>query len=303
MPMAALYPFRIDFYKQMGFGLGPKNHQYAFAPDTLLPRGEKANVRALGPEDKGALAVCYGRLQRRTHGLMEKSETDMERMLGAADARIVGVERDGRLVGYLSFGFDTDPGGNFIRNNLRVREMAYETPEALADLSAFLRAQADQIARIVIETQDEAFHHLLRDPRDDSGRMIPHVSHQTNISALGLMYRVLDTRALLAALADADFGGQTLRVQLTVRDSFVPENAGDLVVHFAEGRPRVVDSEAGHDVALALDVAELSSLLMGVVGVERLHTYGQAEVSDIGYLTMLGRLFAVPRPPMCLTQF
>jgi predicted acetyltransferase len=259
---------------------------------------------------------CYARLQARTHGLMVKTTTDMERMLASGETRVVGVQAgpgdserdgvgDGALTGYVAFGFDTDPGGNFIRNNLHVRELVYETPTALADLLAFLSSQADQVPCIVIETQDESFHHLLRDPRDESGRMLPSVNHQIGVAGLGLMYRVLDTRALFAALSAADFGSQTLRVKLTVRDSFLAENAGSVTIHFAEGRPRVVDGvEASqHDVELALDVSELSSLVMGAVTVERLHMYGLAEVSDSGSLAALDRLFAVPRQPQCLTHF
>lgn len=304
MPMAVLYPFRIDFYKQMGFGLGVKASQYSFPPSTLLPGGSKEHVRLLGQEDTAALGACYSRVQHRTHGLMVKSEADMERMLAAPDAHIVGVDRDGQLAGYLSFGFDLDTDtNNFIRNNLHVRELVYETSEALGDLAAFLRAQADQIARVIIETQDDAFAHLLADPRDESNRLLPSVNHQTNVAGLGLMYRVVDLRALFASLAEVDFGGQTLRLKLTVRDSFVPENDGVLVVHFTDGRARVVDGEEGYDVALTLDVSDLSSVLMGVISVERLYMYGQAHVSDPTSLQTLYRLFAVPHPPMCLTHF
>ena len=33
--MVLLYPFRPDFYKKMGFGYGPKMHQYRFTPDSF----------------------------------------------------------------------------------------------------------------------------------------------------------------------------------------------------------------------------------------------------------------------------
>jgi hypothetical protein len=87
-----------------------------------------------------------------------------------------------------------------------------------------------------------------------------------------------------------------------VRDGFLPRNAGSTTVEFVDGRPRVVD-DGLHDVELTVDVSELSSLVMGTASAERLHMYGLAEVSDIGYLGKLERLFAVPHPPQCLTQF
>lgn len=307
MPMAALYPFRPDFYKQMGFGYGTRVSQYVFLPAALPDRGSRKHLRVLAPADAEAMAACYARIQARTHGLMAKPASDMERMLSHPETRVVGVASgDGGIAGYLAFGFENDPGGNFIKNNLHVRELVYETPEALSELLAFLRTQADQIHRIVVETQDESFYYLLSDPRDESGRMIPSVAHQTNVEAVSLMYRVVDLRALVALLADAHFGAGDCRVRLAVRDSFVPANDGPLAVEFHDGRIRLAegDAEAGNaDVQLALDVAELSSLLMGAVDLERLVDYGLATLSDHRYLDTLTRIFATLRRPVCLTAF
>jgi predicted acetyltransferase len=302
MPLAGLYPFRIDFYQRMGFGLGPRAAQYSFPPDTLPDRGTRSHLRMLGAEDAEAMCACYARLQARTHGLMVKTGSDMGRLLASPGTRVVGVQAGEALAGYLAFSFDTDPGGHLLKNNLHVQELVYETREALADLLSYLHSQADQVPRVVMETYDEGSHHLLRDPRDESGRMLPHVTHQTNVQGLGLMYRVLDTRALFTGLADADFGGQTVRLKLTVRDSFLPANAGSSVIHFVEGRSRVV-GDGSHDVELTVDISYFSSLAMGTASVERLYTYGLAELSDVGYLTTLDRLFAVSRQPVCMTPF
>jgi predicted acetyltransferase len=302
MSMAVLYPFRPDFYQQMGFGYGTRVSQYAFLPAALPARGGKEHVRMLTKDDAEALAACYARIQARTHGLMVKPASDMERMLAGGETRVVGVERDGRIGGYLAFGFDNDPGGNFIKNNLHIHELVYETPDALAELFAFLRTQADQIHRIVIETQDETFYYLLSDPRDESARMIPSVAHQTNVEAVSLMYRVVDLRALVAGLGDARFGDGTCRVRLAVRDSFVRENDGSFTLSFADGRVRLAEASDA-DVQLALGISELSSLLMGAVALDRLTEYGLATLSDPGYLETLTRIFAVPRRPICLTAF
>jgi len=183
-----------------------------------------------------------------------------------------------------------------------MRELVYETREALADLLTFLYSQADQVPRIVLETQDESFHYLLHDPRDESGRMIPFVAHQIGVQAVGLMHRVVNLRSLFALLADAQFGADSVRLKLTLRDGFLPENDGSLVVHFAEGQPHVVEG-GDYAVELALDVSEFSPLLMGAVDLERLYMYGLAELSDPSYLDALTRIFAVPRKPICMTGF
>jgi predicted acetyltransferase len=301
-PFAALYPFRPDFYKRMGFGYGAKSNQYHLRPDAFPASGDRSALRYLSIADKEAIGACYARVQRRTHGMMEKLPKELGRYLEGGDARVVGYERDGTLTGYMAFGFDNDPKGNFIVNNLHVREVIYEKREALAALLAFLNSQADQIARVVIETQDETFHHLFAEPRDDSGALFPSVYHQTNTQGVGIMYRVVDTRAAWETLAGVDFGGETVRLRLHARDGFRPANDQPITVSFAEGKPHVVE-EGQHDVALDLDIAEFSSLLMGAVDLESLYLYGLAEISDPAWIPRLTRLFATPCKPITTTPF
>jgi predicted acetyltransferase len=301
-PLAALYPFRPDFYKRMGFGYGAKSNQYHLRPDAFPASGDRSGLRYLSIADKEAIGACYARVQRRTHGMMEKLAKELDRHLENSVARVIGYERDGALSGYMAFGFDNDPKGNFIVNNLHVRELIYETREALAALLAFLNSQADQIERVVIETQDEAFTHLFAEPRDDSGQLFPSVYHQTNTQGIGIMYRVVDTRAAWAALAGVDVGGETLRLRLHARDTFRPTNDQPITIAFADGRPHVSEEDT-HDIALDLDIAEFSSLLMGVVDLESLHLYGLAEVSDTAWIPRLTRLFATPRKPITTTPF
>jgi predicted acetyltransferase len=301
-PVAALYPFRSDFYKRMGFGYGAKSNQYHLRPDAFPASGDRSALRYLDITDKEAMADCYARVQRRTHGMMEKLPKELGRYLEGGDARVIGHGLGGALTGYMAFGFDTDPHGNFIVNNLHVRELVYETREALAALLAFLHSQADQITRVVIETQDEAFHHLFAEPRDDSGRLFPSVYHQTNTQGVGMMYRVVDTRAVWAALSGVNFGDETLRLRLHARDTFRPANDQPVTVAFEDGRPCVI-ADAHHDVALNLDIAEFSSLLMGAVDLESLYLFGLAEVSDPAWLPRLTRLFATVRKPITTTPF
>ena len=118
----------------------------------------------------------------------------------------------------------------------QVRALVYDDAAALAALLGFLRKQADQVGRIIYETQDEAFHHLLNDPRDGSGNLLAGLWHQTNTQGLGIMYRVIDVARLWAVLGDHDFGGVTTRLKLDLSDTFLPENAGIYRIDFNAGR-------------------------------------------------------------------
>lgn len=299
-PLVVLYPFRPDFYRQMGFGYGTKMSRYRLDPAALPEGQDKDHVRRLGPDDREALRACYTRYARRTHGMFDKTERELDQLFGDEERRIVGYEKDGRLEGYLVFTFERD--GSFLVNDLYVREFIYDTREALASLLAYLRTQNDQVRRIIVRTQNPSFHHLFDDPRNGSDELVSPVYHATNLQGVGLMYRVIDVTRMFHLLAERDFGGQNCRLELTVRDTFLPENAGSKRLAFEEGQVRVLNEE-GCDVAVSMDIASFSALLAGTVTFERLHMYSLAEISDQTYADTVSRVFAVEQKPVCTTSF
>jgi predicted acetyltransferase len=298
--IAMLYPFRPDFYERMGFGWGTKMNQYRVLP-AALPKGpSKAHVRYLGEDDVLALLACYNRFVDQTHGMIERYESDVVRQLKNAQLRIAGYVKDDQIQGYLAFTFEK--GESFIVNDLVVREFVYESRGALWELLTFLHTQADQIRRIVFNTQDEFFHHLFLDPRNGTPELIPSVYHESNVQGVGLMYRILDAREIMSALQERDFGGQTCRLKLTVEDSFLPENAGSTLLRFEDGRLHLLD-DGSRDVEVRLDIARFSSLLVGAVNFESLYRYGLADISDPAYVDTVNRIFAVEEKPICMTAF
>lgn len=299
-PVALLYPFRPDFYKQMGFGYGAKLNRYRFRPRDV-PLGRRDHVRALGPADAAALHACYTRAYQTTHGLIARQRSHFDRVLASSEQVVAGVDHDGRLVGYLIGTFKPVKPGQFMPNDFVIDELIYESPAALGELLSFLHSQADQIETIHYATQDDGVSHLLRDPRDGSGGFA-NLSHDSNTQALGLMYRVIDVPGIFRALSARDWGGQTCRLKLTISDSFVPENAGSTIVAFEAGRARVADDQAC-DVELQLDVAEFSSLLVGAVRFETLQRYGLATLSDDSWAPVARRIFASDVVPQCVTYF
>jgi predicted acetyltransferase len=300
--IAVLYPFRLDFYRQMGFGAGAQMSQYRVRPADLPKGATKEHIVFLMAEDKELLRDCYNRCLDRTHGLMEKSDLELNSVFGNLASRIVGYKQDGRVLGYMAFSFRAGEQGNFLINDIVVRELFYETPQALSELFTFLHHQADQIRRVIFNTQDEDFYHALRDPSNGTGNLLPDIYHESNTQGVGIMYRVIDTPGIFRLLRDHDFGGQDCALKLTIRDSFFPENDGGTIVHFRQGRPTVrEDSE--YDVEIALDVAEFSSLLMGAVRFTSLYNYGLADISDGHAIDLIDRLFRTRTKPVCTTPF
>ena len=300
VPLALLYPFRPDFYRKMGFGYGTKMSQYRVKP-AALPRGpSRAHIRFLDEGDRQALLDCYTRFAHSTHGMIDKSASELDRIMQRPQYQIVGYEADGQVRGYCVFTFEH--GESWLANDIGVRELVYETREALAELLTFLHTQADQIRHVIFNTQEEFFHYLPLDPRDDSGRMIPSVYHQSNTQGVGLMYRVIDTPAIFRSLEDRDFGGQTCRLKLTIEDSFLPENTGSILLSFDRGQVTLAGEGEGNG-EVRIDVAAFSSLIMGAVSFRWLHRYGLADITDPGLVDVIDGIFAVADKPMCTTDF
>jgi predicted acetyltransferase len=299
---ALLYPFRPDFYKQMGFGYGTKLNQYQVPPSALPQNGDKSHVMLLGVDDKQLVGDCYARVAKRTHGLILKTDEELNRFFSNPAKRVVGYREGNTLRGYLVFSFKTAAPNEFLTYDMLVEEMVYETRDALLGLLSFLRSQSDQIRRIELNTQDEDFHLLLSDVRDGSNVLLPSVYHRSNVQGVGIMYRVVDVRRTFELLHPVNFGGESLRLRINVSDSFLTENDGHLTVRFSKGHPEV-EQAATPDVGITLDIAEFSSLLMGAADFHSLYRYGLAEVSETARVEQIARLFATDEKPICMTHF
>ena len=298
--LTALYPFRPDFYHRMGFGFGVKLNRYSFPP-AALPAGPKGPVEFLTADDKTTVRDCYERSRARTNGLLELPPHVLDSLFTDPALRLVGYRERGQLRGYLLFRFDPTRPDNWLANNLYIRTMVYDDAAALAALLSFLRTQADQVERIIYETQDDAFHYLLPDPRDGSGNLLAGLWHETNTQGLGIMYRVIHVARLFDVLGGHDFGGVTATFGLTLTDTFMPENSGRYVLRVENGRAVLTDGPA--ELEVALNVSEFSSLVVGAVDFPKLHGYGLATVSDPAAVPLLDRLFRAPQRPWCMTHF
>ncbi len=300
-PMTALYPFRPDFYRKMGFGYGAKINQYRIKPRDL-PRGKsRSHICFLDKEDRKELVNCYNRFAEKTHGMMTKTAFELKGYERPV-LRVVGYKSGRKVHGYVAFAFKPVREGNFILNDMVVHEFIYENSDVLSELLTFLHTQDDEINRIIINTHDEYLHYLPSDPRDDSADLFAPVYHETNLQGVGIMYRVIDTPGVFEALNGHNFGNQDCRLKIKLADSFLPKNQGSCIINFVKGRPHLRKS-AAHDVEISLDIADFSSLIMGAVDFRSLHDYGLAEISDKRHLNTVNKIFLTDRKPKTTTQF
>jgi predicted acetyltransferase len=285
----------------MGFGYGTKRSLYRIRPEDF-PRGAgQTRLTFLTEKHRKAVEACYARFVWSHHGLMERPGYRWSELFGSPNLKTVGTWREGGLTGYLTFQFEKGRDGHFLSNDLLVRELIYDSPEDLRELMRFLHIQADQIDRIILYTQDEFFHFLVRDPRNDSNNLLPQVYHETNTQGVGIMYRIIDVHRFFTLVEEHDFCGMTCRLKIVLEDSFFPENGGSYFVDFEEGHA-TKSRERVSDVEIKLDVADFSSLVMGAVKFKALHDFGLVKTSDERFVPKLDQLFAAPKP-ICFTEF
>ncbi len=299
--LTVLYPFRPDFYRRMGFGYGTKRDLYRVRPSSFPKGPSHANLTFLTGEDREALKACYHRFMSRKNGLIEKFGYEWNELFTNPELHIIGIKRQQKISGYLVYKFVKGHQGHFLNNDILVRELVYDSAEDLLELTYFIHRQADQIDRVLFYTQDEFFHYLLKDPRNDSGNLLPQVYHETNAQGVGIMYRVIDIPRLFSVLKNHNFGNVTCSVKIDLQDSFFPENAGETVINFRNGQASITKNRS-FDVEVKLDISEFSSLIVGAINFKTLVEYGLAAVSDFSIVDYLNRLFAAPKP-MCFTEF
>lgn len=296
VPLLLLWPFRPDFYRKMGYGYGRKMNKYAILPGDL-PKGTKNYVEYMSEDDIDILHECFNRYATTTHGMILKKRSFFDRFIQRK--KVVGYKKNGKVEGFMALNFKKIDPDHMLLQNLEVTYLIYETREALSSLLAFLQTQLDQVEKVVFITMDDDFHFIPHDPRNGE----PHIfytSQESNIQAVGIMYRVINKELLFEKLSDHSFNDVDLKVRFDVEDTFLPVNDGSIVVHFENGKPK---SGKSYDVVVSLKVEWFSSLVMGVVDFEKLWMYGHIEISDDSYIEKLRKLFHVPKKPETIEEF
>jgi predicted acetyltransferase len=299
VPLLILYPFRPNFYRQMGFGYGTKINEYRVRSSAFKRGKVKSHLRFLDETNIEGLLDCYNRSVQRIHGMVLGSPREFEYLFMSSTHYVVGYEKNNSIKGFLAFHFERKVSQEI--TSIRVSHLIFDDRDALGEMLTFVHTQLDQFEWVTITTHDETFHHLLSDPRNASRNIIPHVHHESNVQAVGLMYRVLDVAGLFGALDDVRFGDVSCRLRIDVKDSFLAENEVETIIHFQNGRP--ILGEYDYEVSIELDISDFSSLVMGVISFKKLYQYGLAKISDLSFLETIHRLFWVEDKPICLTRF
>ncbi|MCL2592852.1 MAG: GNAT family N-acetyltransferase [Defluviitaleaceae bacterium] len=299
--IAMLYPFSPEFYKKMGFGYGTKMNQYRINPSGLCCSGSKEHIIYLKEEHKPQMVECFNRYRAKTHGAAKKINNDLN-LLFMPNRTVIGYVKDGVVYGYAIMRFEPSKHASFLIYDLIIEELIYENAEVFGEIATFLNSQADQIRSIVYNTQEENFHFALADVRNGSPDLIRPCYHESNVSGVGLMYRVIDVKGVFETLKFHDFGGQNAKIRFNISDSLLQKNVNDVVICFNKGKA-LISEELDYDAEVAMDISEFSSLIMGAVNFKSLYRYGLASISDSNYVDIIEKIFKIEQKPMCASRF
>jgi len=275
-------------------------YQYRIKPEHLPSSDERKKVRFLARDDVPALKICYNSVAERTHGMIDETDLGWQIIFELGQPiRYAGYFSEGTLEGYIVFDSESGKGG-FLRNNIRLVRCLYRTPSALAGLLGFLHTQADQFDYITYNTHEDNLFYFLKDIRSSDNLLAP-VFHESSTCGIGLMFKVIDVPALFGNEA-ISFGDQSCRIKFNITDAFTPENSGNLIVEFQNGRAHMIEGGAV-EATVTIDISDFSSLVMGSVTFDELLRYGLAKISNSEMAATVNDLFAVESRPVCYTMF
>ena len=279
--LTLLLPFQISFYRRMGYGFAGKLYEYHL-PTTVLPKPDteaRKHLRLMQPENFDEALACHNRFAAKNHGMVEKFEEEVRAARDDIQVRRIGYYADDQLKGYVAYRFESTSNSNYTQNRLSVEELVYEDGAILRALLGALKLQGDLAQTVILRTGEEDFHHLLDDPQDISKNYIDYGFLQTNVSAIGTMFKLVDSETFVKKTAYRPFPAGKLTVTFRYRDEMA-DCEKQLRITFADGHWGIAAADSAADVTVSCRQGDLASLLMGSCELEAMLRLGAATAND-----------------------
>lgn len=302
-----LLPFNIPFYRRMGYGFGGRIEEYHI-PTTGLPKasGGKMNehLRFLSLSDLPAVLECHKAFVRANHGMVDKFEEEIRGMEDDSQVFRIGYEEDGRLRGYIAWRYQEASDVNYTQMCMSVEEMIYEDGKVLREMLGFMRNQADLCQTVILRSGEPDFLHLLEDPQDISKNYIDFGFLQTNIAAVGTMFKIINPVKFIKDTEYREFpvtAGSGLTVEFKYEKELEHEEES-VCIALENGTWKPAAAKTA-DVTVTLRQGTFASVLMGSADIGAMVRMGAAEVSDDSKLAELVTLFACSKKPWCNSDY
>lgn len=303
--VAMLLPFRMDFYRKLGYGCGTKMEEYHI-PTSQLPKADPSimgNLRYMGTGDIDKVLACHKAFVHKNHGQLYKFEEEVRDMKGDDEVRRIGYFENDELKGYAAFTFVNTSDCNYTLNLMDVKELIYDDEKVLRTLLGGLRMQEDLAQSVIIRTGEPDFYHLLASPQDVSGNYIDFGFLQTNISAVGTMYKIVDIKGFMDDADNRIFPPVDFSAEFEIYDELKHEEE-NFVLTFEGGRwfyEEIGERETATRIRMKL--SDFSSLMMGSAEFGGLARLGVAETNNPGRTRLLDYLFHAEQKPFTNTDY
>ena len=303
-----LLPFRMDFYRAMGYGLGSRMDEYHLPTVNLPEWKDLSGLRPLSLDEIGEVFAVNDRFCEMNHGMLKKFSEEKRLMEADTATQRMGCFKGGELTGYAAYRFENASDTNYTQNRIVIDELVYFDGETLRKLLGFFRNQADLAQTIVIRSGEEDFYHLFTDPSHVSGYYIPNGYLQTNVSAICNMYKVMDPETFVRETSYRRLPPLELTAAFEYHDEMADEE-GRLTIRFAKDPDgnssawSVAKADETSDVTLRCMKCDLSSILMGSAHIGALIRLGVIETDKPEYTDMLDMLLYHKQRPFSNNDF
>lgn len=301
--VAILLPFRFGFYRKLGYGLGARMDEYHLETKNLPADGQMNSLVKLESKDLKRMLDCYEEIVEQNHGMLMKFSEEIWDMEQDESTLRVGYESDGKLKGYMAYHFEEASSVNYTLNTLVVDELVYEDGQVLKSFLTYLYRQGDLAQTVLLRSGEEDFYHLLMDPQHNSFYSIPFGYLQTNVSAVGNMYKIPDLKRFVESTSYREFPKEEeVRVKFFYRDEILDHEKA-FVLCFKEGKWYPGNEEAVAQVSITARQGDLSSLFLNASSLSALIRLGVMEISEMSYVDQLDRLFRYGQKPYSNNDF
>jgi predicted acetyltransferase len=293
--VSALYPFRVSFYQELGYGQASEALQYRIAPHLLPDAPERIRVELLA-DDGGrdeALAL-YNDWVRTQNGQVARTPQMWAEHVPKHDRALVGYRDErGALQGYALAIYRADlPSAE---RYLEIDELVWTTLAARRGLYAWIASMGDQWREVLMRAlPEQRLGDWIREPRLPAGSApLWQLWAPAATLMAGTMFRVLDVQQ--AWQRRTCIAGHDFDVTFDVQDAQVTANRGTWRV-VSEAGSVSVERSGRNDRVLQLGISTLSRIYIGALPATAAVDAGLATCSDRAVLPLLDRALALPQP-------